>query len=107
MDNELKHYGVLGMRWGHRRQQKRLARQKSRSKVIERINKNPEEGAKLFAFYCSRGEKATNRILDIMAKNPKKSLNSASDRQLGEDLAKKALIAIGAMALGSGLAAIK
>ena len=109
--NELTQSGILGMKWGIRREQK-LKRQeqkadadfKRRSKVINRI-KNQGEGKEtdLGTMYVMRGDKAVNRILDLMSKNPKRSLTSASLQQLGETVAKRVLITAGALSVGAAL----
>lgn len=113
-DEALIHYGVPGMRWGRRKMQKRAQkraqkkakRDAARNKVIDRINNNPNDALKLFAAYNVVGEKGTRRILDLMGKDPTRSLDSAIDRQAGEQLAKSMLITFGAVAVGGALAAI-
>lgn len=101
---EIKHFGVLGMKWGKRKAARQAEAVKIRNKGLDRINKN-RQGVELIALYGARGQKATNRVLTIMGKDKTKTLQSAANKQLGESIAKRVLVVAGASIAGGLLSA--
>lgn len=75
-DQELKHYGILGMRWGVRRSRKQLERtstSEQRSKAISNLEKHKEKGTAKVAKLEKKGAKLEKKKDKMVVKNDAKA----------------------------------
>lgn len=103
MNNEdlfLQHYGVPGMRWYHRRRRREEAREAKRVRTLESLrSKDPTIDKKIKYAARLSGKKSTNRILDIIGKQPSRSFASAEAQYLGESIATAFLLYAGSQGI--------
>lgn len=80
--NELYHYGILGMKWGVRRTPAQLGYSKSDSSVTKRVKKGKELAAKKKAKEQAKAEKKANAIEKTNRKDALKNRRNLSDADL-------------------------
>lgn len=97
MSNELRHYGVIGMKWGRRRGGLRerftgamAERNQQEAAILNRMKKN--DGTQTF-------EEKFNRKISVVARLGEKRLNKFLDKRLSDISAQNERIASGKMTM--------